>query len=379
LFHRNIGLAALTSLLFLAGAGGAVLADDTAAPSTSAQSLLGQSKIPEANEAIKKGDALDEKGKHKEAVAQYREAIRLDPDCSKAHQRLGGCLAKFFDDYDTAILEEQTAIKLEPKYYLPHVVLGEVYGNQQKNEEAIKEFHLAIALNPTSYNTLKGIGIICEQLSASADNPNEYLDEGIKASQKASEIKPDKADAYINLGVLLGLKGSYQDAIKAENQAIQLSPNDVRCYINLGNIYADSGDLDNSIKSFEDAIRVSKNHPNAHSGLGRMLLKKGNVKDAIAEQRKALKIAPDFFVAHRRLAEALVADGDKAGAAAEFKEAIKLNANDTATRVQYAKLLVAQGDTTEASNQYHKALEINPKAKIAQDGLDELAGKTTTK
>jgi protein involved in temperature-dependent protein secretion len=56
-----------------------------------------------------------------------------------------------------------------------------------------------------------------------------------------------------------------------------------------------------------------------------------------------------------------------------------LNPNDTTTRVQYAKLLVAQGDTTEAANQYHKALEINPKAKIAQDGLDELAGKTKIK
>ena len=377
MFERKIGIATLTSLLFLAG--GMVLADDGSATTPNPQSLLGTSKVPEANEAIKKGDSLDEKGKHKDAIAQYREAVRLDPDCSKAHQRLGGCLAKWFDDYDTAILEEQTAIKLEPKYYLPHVVLGEIYANQQKNDDSLKEFRAAISLNPTSYNALKDIGLACQQLSMSADNPNEYLDEGIKACQKATEIKPDQPAAYINLGVLFSLKHSYQDAIKAENQAIQLKSDDVNPYLNLGNIYNDSGDLDNAVKSFEDAIRISKNHPSAHCGLGLVLLKKGNVKEAIAEQRKALKIAPGFFVAHRRLAEALLADGNKDGAAAEFKEAIKLNPNDTASRVQYAKMLVAQGNTDEASNQYHKALEINPKAKIAQDGLDEIAAKTKTK
>ncbi len=376
MFDRYTGIATLAVLLIFASepasAAGAASPDNP-------QAQLGLSKIPAANEALKKGDALDDKGKPKEAIAQYREAIRLDPDCAKAHSRLGGCLAKYEHDYDTAILEEQTSIRMEPKYYLPHVILGEVYANLGKNEDSIKEFRVASELNPTSYNTLKDIGLVCEQLYATAENPNSYLEEGIKACQRATEIKPDRADAFINLGVLFNLKGSYQDAIKAENQAVQISPNDVRPYIDLGYFYADANDLDNAVKSFEDALRLAKNHPNAHSGLGAVLLKKGQSKDAIDEQRKALKVAPDFFVAHRRLAEALLADGNKDGAATEFKEAIRLNPNDTATRVQFAKMLAAQGDTTEASNQYHKALEINPKAKIAQDGLDELSAKAKIK
>ncbi len=135
MLDRYIGIATLA--VFLTFASKPALAAGVPSPDNP-QAQLGLSKIPAANEALKKGDAFDEKGKPKEAMVQYREAIRLDPDCAKAHSRLGGCLAKYDHEYDTAILEEQTSIKLEPKYYLPHVILGEVYANLGKNEDSIE-------------------------------------------------------------------------------------------------------------------------------------------------------------------------------------------------------------------------------------------------
>jgi Flp pilus assembly protein TadD len=45
------------------------------------------------DEAIQKGDELFAKMKVKEAIQQYREAVRMSPDNAKAHHKLGAALA----------------------------------------------------------------------------------------------------------------------------------------------------------------------------------------------------------------------------------------------------------------------------------------------
>ncbi|MFN8553827.1 MAG: tetratricopeptide repeat protein [Candidatus Obscuribacterales bacterium] len=96
-------------------------------------------EAPPESAQMRKAESLYGRGKVKEAIAEFREAIRLEPNNAKAHQRLGAALAAN-EDYETAILEEQQAIKLDPKYFLPHVVLGQIYANQSKIDLALKEF-----------------------------------------------------------------------------------------------------------------------------------------------------------------------------------------------------------------------------------------------
>ena len=96
------------------------------------------------NPAFKKGEELYSRLKLKEAAEQYREAVRQMPDAARAHERLGAALAGM-EDYDAAIIEQQTAIKLDPKYFLPHVILGQIYSNQDKTDLALEEFKQAVA------------------------------------------------------------------------------------------------------------------------------------------------------------------------------------------------------------------------------------------
>jgi len=78
---------------------------------------------------IERGDGLMARQRFKEASSTFREAVRVNPDSSKAHLKLGASLAAQ-DDYETAILEEKTALKLDPQAFLPHIVLGQIYANQ---------------------------------------------------------------------------------------------------------------------------------------------------------------------------------------------------------------------------------------------------------
>src|SRR5687767_3218230 len=123
---------ALLALLVTASTATAVFALDTAEPH------------------IVKGDALMGKMKLDEATNEFREAVRLEPENAKAHQRLGAVLAAK-DDYETAIMEEKQAIKLDGKFFLPHVILGQIYLNQGKVPDSIAEFKQAVAKKPTSF------------------------------------------------------------------------------------------------------------------------------------------------------------------------------------------------------------------------------------
>lgn len=161
------------------------------------------------NAAFKKGEELYARLKLKEAVEQYREAANQLPNNPRVHERLGAALAGT-EDYDAAIAEEQTAIKLDPKYFLPHVILGQIYSNQDKTDLALEEFKLAVALKPTSFRALLDLGYAYTHLGK--------LDEAISTYKNAMALKPEDATPHLNLGVVYSQKQDYDSAIKEEEK-----------------------------------------------------------------------------------------------------------------------------------------------------------------
>ena len=69
------------------------------------------------------GSALYAKGQYEGAIAEYREAIRLNPDLALAHNGLGSALCAK-GQYDAAIAEYRKAIRLNPDYAHAHNNLG---------------------------------------------------------------------------------------------------------------------------------------------------------------------------------------------------------------------------------------------------------------
>ncbi len=320
----------------------------------------------ENNPAFKKGEELYARLKLKEAAEQYREAARQLPDNARIHERLGAVLAAD-EDYETAILEEQTAVKLDPKYFLPHVILGQTYANQDKMDLALEEFKQAVALKPSSFRALLDLGYAYTHLGK--------LDDAITTYKAAADLKPDDPTSHLNLGVVYSQKQDYDSAIKEEEKAIAMNSNVSEAYINLGNVYADTGKTDQAIEQFKKALKLNPTHPNALSALGWMYEKQGNYRAAVTEQRKALKACPTFSPAHRRLAVSLCKLDQDKEAMQEFEEALKLTPQDVTARVEYAHLLEKNDKPKEALEQYKKALAINPDVEAAKEGVEKLDKK----
>jgi serine/threonine-protein kinase len=90
--------------------------------------------------------ALRMAGQTRKAAAEYRAAIRLDPDDAGAHFSLGSILCDEEHDFDQAAAEFRMAIQLAPDDPGFHFGLGTALRRQEKWAEATAECRKALAL-----------------------------------------------------------------------------------------------------------------------------------------------------------------------------------------------------------------------------------------
>lgn len=345
-----------------------------------ALSLSGASGIVFAADDV---DALIEKAykmmqadKNKPAEVLLRDALRTSPDNAKLHMVLGKNLAaqatatrpdqrKHIEDlYETAILEENQALKLDPKLFGAHIALGQIYANLGKNEQAIAEIKQACEIRPNSYGAHRDLGIAC--LTAGK------VDEAIDAFKKATTIKPDQPEAHMKLAILLSKRNNVKDALSEAADAAKLAPKDPETHIALANITLESGDANGAIEPFKTALAIAKNHPNALSGYGLAIVKKdpAQLAQGIEYQRKALVTSGGAFMpAYVRLAEFLYSSGKPVEAEDQYKKALKINPNDPLVGTAYGKFLEAAGRKDDARVALKKVLEKSPHFKPASDAL----------
>ena len=95
------------------------------------------------------GLVLRDRGEWEEAIAQFREAIRLDPDFGRARYNLGALL-RGQGKLDEAIAQFRRAILGRARRPRPPPRLGLALYQQGHLDGAISEFREAIRLEPTA-------------------------------------------------------------------------------------------------------------------------------------------------------------------------------------------------------------------------------------
>ena len=166
------------------------------------------------------GYHLGGQGKHKETIAAYTEAIRLNPKFAAAYNNRGLAEAKM-KRYQTAIGDYNKALHLNPN-------LAETYNNRG--------------------NAMNNLG---QKEAAIAD-----FDEAIR-------LKPNYATAYNGRGFVKNSIGRYEDAISDFNEAIRFKPGDEKAYYNQGVAKVRLGRKDEARKDFTTSLNLARATGNA--------------------------------------------------------------------------------------------------------------------
>lgn len=105
--------------------------------------------------------------------------------------------------------------------------------------------------------------------------------QAIEAFQKGLELRPDAADAWVNLGRLLAEKGESVRAHTCFQHAIQLDPSDPTNHYNLGVVAQDEGRETEAIDLYIRALELDPSLADAHYNLATLYDQSGNAHAAI--------------------------------------------------------------------------------------------------
>jgi len=179
------------------------------------------------------------------------------------------------------------AVELDPAFAAAQYALGVAHlalGNRWK---AAAQFRASTQLDPTFPEPYKALGDLF--LAA----PRRLFDQAVEAYQKALELRPFYADAYVGLGDGRAAKGEVDAAIASYQKALLYNPGNPKVHMSLGRIYYDEKGLYyESVSSYQKAIDLDPQFLEARMGLGEVYEDKGLYQEAIREYRKVVDLNP---------------------------------------------------------------------------------------
>jgi tetratricopeptide (TPR) repeat protein len=240
-------------------------------------------------------------GRHDEAVACLKEALRLRPDFDRAHNNLG--IVLFCQGrYEGALESYETALRLKPDHAETHNNLANTLSALGRHAEAVAHCKKALRLRPGFAQAYNNLGNAYQGLVR--------LNEAVACYKQALEQDPKLAEARNNLGVALASLNQFDLALANYQEALRLNPDYADAWSNLGNALVQRGSWDSAVAALRRAIRLKPKNAEVHYNLGCLLRERSRTGAAGNHFRKALRLKPDYAGAHFALALNLLAQGD---------------------------------------------------------------------
>lgn len=192
-------------------------------------------------------------------VSMYETAIFLNPFSAEYHYNL----ANFNTNYliplasdptkyvKQAEIEYLAAIRRCPMFFLYHFELGKLY-LQTGNEKAIDEFTKTVQLNPLDPGARASLGLAYLNLRKDTSMSRIQF-------EKALELDPKNADAYVGLGSLFEQLGDFGKALENYQLAIKYSNNNAYAYYRAGVIYKNKGMIPEAVNNLFWAMHYNPN------------------------------------------------------------------------------------------------------------------------
>jgi Flp pilus assembly protein TadD len=221
--------------------------------------------------------------RYDEAIAAYRQAVRLEPQNALAHYGLGVAYSRKGEN-EQAIAAYREAIRLQPEHADAHYGLGVASGHLSQNEQAVTAYREAIRLNPGLADAHYNLGMIYARL--------RLEEQAIAAFREAIRLQPTDALAHYGLGVIYAKRGQNDQAMEVYREAIRLNPNHAEAYTGLGVIYSRTRQDDQAIEAYRQAVQLKPSQPNAYYGLWGMYRVKGDRSEAQRAWRAYQALVP---------------------------------------------------------------------------------------
>lgn len=326
-------------------------------------------------------------GQHERAIARFREAIRLDPNCAEAYAWLGKAYKEMGR---TKEAEEafQNAIRVRPDFALAHYNLGLLYVTSDQSEKALAEYEFLKAIHPIrAERLLEQIHGAVQPNDIAAPEPVEAapqapvdrdmngeppVDESREPADSRSDEIPEPveldpngdsrrpaADADVQTADIEPHEDAEAELLSAApevapvtgeappphsisaeierwKQAASADPRDAAAHWELGRAYLESGDHLRAAESIEKAIANRRDFGGSHPesvrdsvamchALGECYERMGRFESAVGIYEQSLDMDPDNVDSHFHLGLVAVVLGNRREAVERYRSLARIN------------------------------------------------------
>lgn len=180
----------------------------------------------------------------------------------------------------------------------------------------------------------------------------QRYEEAIREFQAAVAIDPKNSYGYDNLGFCFRKLHNYDQAAEALNTATSINPRDGYAHRELAVVYCDKGDYAHAIELLNECISLNFSDAAARFWLGYALYREKKDQDAIAAFDEALKLHPKDFDSNYYRGLSLFRLNRTQEAAESLAKAVEVRPEDKAARLQWFFCLLASSQTEKASSVY---------------------------
>jgi len=256
------------------------------------------------------------------STSLFEHALNVTERNDMLHINLGVVLQKQ-DRFDEAIRHYQMALMIEPNHPKAHFNLGIIFSNQGRFDEAIRHYQAIVNLDPEHFDANNNLGnILCEQ---------GRFGEAERALRSAVRLDPESAIARCNLGFSLIGQGRIDEAKQLLLAAAKIDPQYAvsneelsSIHINFGEKLAADGKFSEAIVQFRHALQRMPGNAAAQYDLALALSESENREEAQKLFLQVLATLPEFAEAHHELGKLLLGQGNRDSAIMHFREAIRL-------------------------------------------------------
>ena len=286
-------------------------------------------------------------------------------------------------DYDKAIQDYSTAIRIQPRRSSFYYNRGLAYEQNKENEKALDDYSKAIQMKSDYQEAMSARANLYKKinpelamqefenaLELDGDDYKAYINRGsfyrdeenydkaLEDFSKAAEIC-NCFEAYFNrAGVYQSLEDN-EKALADFTKSIEVKPNDQSSYANRGNLYREMGQNNLALQDFNKSLEMKETY-DAYYNRGLLYSQMGQPNQAVEDYGKAITLEPDRAEGYTNRGNIYFASQQLDLALADYNKSLELDSTYENAYGNRGAVHFQKKNYDAALQDFAKALEINP-------------------